>query len=69
MNALVWAALVPILVTMIFSILAYSVSLENRASIRKIECADLSRAANTAALVRNADSLDENTRALQRAPS
>lgn len=66
MTAAAWAAMVPTLVTMIFSILAYSVSLENRASIRKMECADEAVGANTAALARLTESLGEYTKALTR---
>lgn len=68
MNAITWVVLVPTLVTMVFAILAYSVSIENRASIRKIECSDEKDfEATTAALLKLSEAIEASTKAREAA--
>lgn len=67
MTSIVWVVLVPNLVTMVFSILAYSATIENRASIRKMECSDRNVEANTAALLKVSEAIEASTRARREA--
>lgn len=67
MTSIVWVVLVPNLVTMVFSILAYSATIENRASIRKMECSDRNVEANTAALLKVSEAIEASTRAREAA--